>query len=619
MSRSREAAASSNVISLKEIILNGSIAKPLGLTLIQEASVEDFLYKEEYEEDNLLSLSIQKCTDKDILLAIIDKVGIDLVTDMVDEIDEGATLLHIAASAGNDAAIEMLVDCGIPINSLNDYEETPTTSALECNELDSALLLVRMGGHVSIADLYKIIKLTSIELQRNFSKFFYYETMVEELTRDFGFFDVNARDLIIAAGDRSASDHHLAVLLDVKEVIEKVNHLQNINHIADDKGDTLLHYAARYDKITSAWHLLSMGADSRVSNNNGDNVLHIAAKYGHSKFIGLIAPEIRNYLFKSLNNDDKSVLDIALKYNNLEFASCLFNCGVTAEKFSYLHYSAIMQDQGSLEILMRQSHNIYQEDDNCFLPIHYAAMSGNIPMARLMLEEARFDNVNTIKHVGEDGVTPFVLATASRNPEMVNLFFDEIIELQKAKGLIDKEISTLEAASASDLGERLASLKELSDNLDIGQIDIFNNRDIYGATPLMHAAAMGDMELIEKLILYGADPTMTDLEGFDAAKYAISNGHGEAVEYLSQLSEEIKISTKIKVSETFQAASNPIKIAEDPMVPDHTDIAELHLASLKNDKDPGVHFTPKKTGIAFVPLASGPTRPTQDFTSRFRA
>ena len=124
MSRSREAAASSNVISLKEIILNGSIAKPLGLALIQEASVEDFLYKEECEEDNLLSLSIQKCTDKDILLAIIDKVGIDLVTDMVDEIDEGATLLHIAASAGNDAAIEMLVDCGIPINSLNDYEET---------------------------------------------------------------------------------------------------------------------------------------------------------------------------------------------------------------------------------------------------------------------------------------------------------------------------------------------------------------------------------------------------------------------------------------------------------------------------------------------------------------
>ncbi|MEO5376416.1 MAG: ankyrin repeat domain-containing protein [Magnetococcus sp. DMHC-6] len=56
--------------------------------------------------------------------------------------------------------------------------------------------------------------------------------------------------------------------------------------------------------------------------------------------------------------------------------------------------------------------------------------------------------------------------------------------------------------------------------------------DIKGQTPLMWAAKMGDIELVQKLLNAGANVNIEDLWGQTALLLAIQNGHREIVSLL---------------------------------------------------------------------------------------
>lgn len=52
---------------------------------------------------------------------------------------------------------------------------------------------------------------------------------------------------------------------------------------------------------------------------------------------------------------------------------------------------------------------------------------------------------------------------------------------------------------------------------------------------VMHAAAEGHLEVVRILIDHGADHTLKDIDGDDAASFARQNGHSQVVEYLEGL------------------------------------------------------------------------------------
>jgi hypothetical protein len=52
-------------------------------------------------------------------------------------------------------------------------------------------------------------------------------------------------------------------------------------------------------------------------------------------------------------------------------------------------------------------------------------------------------------------------------------------------------------------------------------------------SPLMHAAAEGHLEVVKVLIAYGADRSLKDVDGDDAASFAAQSGHMHVVEYLN--------------------------------------------------------------------------------------
>ena len=51
-------------------------------------------------------------------------------------------------------------------------------------------------------------------------------------------------------------------------------------------------------------------------------------------------------------------------------------------------------------------------------------------------------------------------------------------------------------------------------------------------SPLMHAAAEGNLDVVKILLEAGADPTLTDVDGDDAASFARQAGHQAVAEYL---------------------------------------------------------------------------------------
>jgi ankyrin repeat protein len=52
---------------------------------------------------------------------------------------------------------------------------------------------------------------------------------------------------------------------------------------------------------------------------------------------------------------------------------------------------------------------------------------------------------------------------------------------------------------------------------------------------LMHAAAEGNLEVVKLLIAAGANPSLKDVDGDDAAVFAVQRGQTEVVEYLKTI------------------------------------------------------------------------------------
>jgi ankyrin repeat protein len=54
-------------------------------------------------------------------------------------------------------------------------------------------------------------------------------------------------------------------------------------------------------------------------------------------------------------------------------------------------------------------------------------------------------------------------------------------------------------------------------------------------SPLMHAAAEGNMDVVAILLQWGADPNMTDVDGDNAATFARQSGYIEVADHLESL------------------------------------------------------------------------------------
>eukprot|EP00092_Neocalanus_flemingeri_P018981 GFUD01020566.1.p1 GENE.GFUD01020566.1~~GFUD01020566.1.p1 ORF type:complete len:179 (+),score=56.09 GFUD01020566.1:185-721(+) len=75
--------------------------------------------------------------------------------------------------------------------------------------------------------------------------------------------------------------------------------------------------------------------------------------------------------------------------------------------------------------------------------------------------------------------------------------------------------------------------RELQDLLLTRSIDIdINQYNSEGQTPIQQACMSGQLEIVQLMIRYGADPTMTSRDGWSTLHMAAFSGHSEIMQYI---------------------------------------------------------------------------------------
>nr|CAN63831.1 hypothetical protein VITISV_009129 [Vitis vinifera] len=101
----------------------------------------------------LRALSLRNEDDRS-LLHVATSLGHLEVVKMLSEADPsiGCTPLHRAASTGNSAMCELLIEEGAEVDAIDKAGQTPLMNAVICQNKEVALLLIRHGADVDVED-----------------------------------------------------------------------------------------------------------------------------------------------------------------------------------------------------------------------------------------------------------------------------------------------------------------------------------------------------------------------------------------------------------------------------------------------------------------------------------
>ena len=146
-----------------------------------------------------------------------------------------------------------------------------------------------------------------------------------------------------------------------------------------------------------------------------------------------------------------------------------------------------------------------------------AALNGQLEMAIDLI--ARGTDVNAID---PEGRTALMYASFNGHTEIVRNLIDAkaIVSIRDGGGR-----TALLYAATGPFPETVKLL--LENNADPNIIDAEEH-----FTPIMHAAAEGQLEVVKVLLEYGADASLRDVDGETAYIFAVTNGHTEVAELL---------------------------------------------------------------------------------------
>ncbi|WP_168205176.1 ankyrin repeat domain-containing protein [Bythopirellula goksoeyrii] len=154
--------------------------------------------------------------------------------------------------------------------------------------------------------------------------------------------------------------------------------------------------------------------------------------------------------------------------------------------FSAFQDAALAGDGRKVQQAIDGGIDVNQADDQQRTALMLAAFNGHTPIVKLLLDDgAELDHRDAL------GRTALMFAATADNGETVELLIDAGADV-----------------NAVDTGE--------------------------GFTSLMHAAAEGQLKVVQILLKHQADPTIRDVDGDTALDFATQNGHTDVVNLLTQ-------------------------------------------------------------------------------------
>ena len=191
-----------------------------------------------------------------------------------------------------------------------------------------------------------------------------------------------------------------------------------------------------------------------------------------------------------------------------------------------VHYAAACTDVAPLEFLISKGVNLEDSDKSGLTPLMIAAKVGRASTADFIIEKLSEINVDeyhlksigkgVIDKPGKDTWCPIHIAVAGENHEVVKVLIKHGCDLDKALSTRYDRITPLMIAAAN--GD-LEMVKILID----GKAKI-EYRDRYKRTALTHAVINGSSHIASYLLSLGADPNMFDSSKNSNLHYACAYG-----------------------------------------------------------------------------------------------
>ena len=207
------------------------------------------------------------------------------------------TPLHYGAMHGEIKMIELLLQFGAALDVMNKHRVQPIHSVILSNNLECyELLLNHMnplnlpGGVIAILEKRTMKNFTSLLLALHKGCLDIFRLLLSKGT------DVNAQD------DRGRSTLHIAIDQHQVEMVPLIlQHKPKIN-ISDSFGNTAIMYAIQKGFIDIAKMLEKYGASLSGVNQKGDTLLHMAAKLDRVDMVAwLIDNGVNPFVKNSLN------------------------------------------------------------------------------------------------------------------------------------------------------------------------------------------------------------------------------------------------------------------------------------------------------------------------------
>ncbi|XP_065215525.1 ankyrin repeat and death domain-containing protein 1A-like isoform X3 [Planococcus citri] len=183
-----------------------------------------------------------------------------------------------------------------------------------------------------------------------------------------------------------------------------------------------------------------------------------------------------------------------------------------------LHEAVIKNDVEAVREVMKEPLDVNSRNNYGRAPIHWASSRGNIEIMEMLIA-GKCD----IEAKDKYGMRPILMAAWHGHREAVQLLINHGADVSA----VNKKQYTLLMCAARN--NRLEVVNFLLDNLDRVDLDAI---DIDHQTALHHAAIGGHIEIVQKLVHVGANPTTVDKRGDSPLHSACAKGHLEVVDFL---------------------------------------------------------------------------------------